>query len=64
MADGPSRAGPVAGWAAVVVNYNAGAALTDCVASVLAEDPRPELVVVDNASADGSVDELLRAHPG
>jgi N-acetylglucosaminyl-diphospho-decaprenol L-rhamnosyltransferase len=53
-----------AGWAAVVVNYNAGAALTGCVASVLAEQSRPELVVVDNASTDGSVEGLLRAHPG
>jgi GT2 family glycosyltransferase len=53
-----------AGWAAVVVNYNAGAALSDCVGSVLAQEPRPELVVVDNASTDGSVDGLGRAHPG
>ena len=53
-----------AGWAAVVVNYNAGAALVDCVASVLAEEPRPDLVVVDNASTDGSIDALRRAHPG
>ena len=44
------------GWAAVVVNYNAGAALAGCV--------RPEVVVVDNASTDGSVGGLLRAHPG
>ncbi len=51
-------------WAAVVVNFNAGDALTGCVASVLAQDPPPELVVVDNASTDGSVDRLLRAHPG
>jgi N-acetylglucosaminyl-diphospho-decaprenol L-rhamnosyltransferase len=53
-----------AGWAAVVVNYNSGAALVACVTSVLAEDPCPELVVVDNASTDESVDGLLRAHPG
>jgi len=52
------------GWAAVVVNYNAGPALRDCVASVLAQAPRPEVVVVDNASTDGSVDRLRRAHPG
>jgi N-acetylglucosaminyl-diphospho-decaprenol L-rhamnosyltransferase len=55
---------PEPGWAAVVVNYNAGPALLDCVASVLAQDPVPELVVVDNASTDGSVDGLRRAHPG
>jgi N-acetylglucosaminyl-diphospho-decaprenol L-rhamnosyltransferase len=53
-----------AGWSAVVVNYNAGPALADCVASVLAQDPAPELVVVDNASTDDSVDALREAHPG
>jgi len=57
-------ASPGADWAAVVVNYNAGAALAGCVASVLAQDPRPELVVVDNASTDDSLDGLRRAHPG
>jgi N-acetylglucosaminyl-diphospho-decaprenol L-rhamnosyltransferase len=58
-ADGGSGA-----WAAVIVNYNAGAALSACVASALAQTPRPELVVVDNSSTDGSVDDLLRAQPG
>ena len=53
-----------AAWAAVVVNYNAGSALVGCVVSVLAQDPRPELVVVDNASTDGSLAELRHAHPG
>src|SRR5438045_4871200 len=61
-ADGGS--GVPTGWAAVIVNSNAGSALDACVASVLAQDPRPEVVVVDNASTDGSVDGLLRAHPG
>jgi N-acetylglucosaminyl-diphospho-decaprenol L-rhamnosyltransferase len=55
--------GPCAAWAAVVVNYNAGEALRACLASILAEDPRPELVVVDNASTDGSVEAALRAFP-
>jgi N-acetylglucosaminyl-diphospho-decaprenol L-rhamnosyltransferase len=50
-------------WAAVVVNYNAGDALVECVTSVLAQDPLPELVVVDNASTDNSVDRLRRVHP-
>ena len=59
MVDGGS-----AGWAAVVVNYNAGDALADCVASVLAQDPVPELVVVDNSSTDGSVEALGRSCPG
>ena len=55
---------PGSGWAAVVVNYNAGTALIGCVTSLLAQEPAPELVVVDNASTDGSVDGLRRAHPG
>jgi len=63
-ADGADGPGPAAGWAAVVVNYNAGDALAGCVASVLAQDPRPELVVVDNASTDASVDGLRRSRPG
>jgi N-acetylglucosaminyl-diphospho-decaprenol L-rhamnosyltransferase len=50
-------------WAAVVVNYNAGGALLSCVASVLAQDPAPELVVVDNSSTDDSVTRLRDAHP-
>ena len=53
-----------ADWTAVVVNYNAGPALVACVGSVLAQDPPPELVVVDNASTDGSLEALRRAHPG
>ena len=61
--DGAPRAAGAA-WAAVVVNYNAGPALADCVASLLAQEPSPELVVVDNASTDGSVERLRQAHPG
>jgi N-acetylglucosaminyl-diphospho-decaprenol L-rhamnosyltransferase len=57
------RAGGAAGWAAVVVNYNAGDVLVGCVTSVLAQDPLPELVVVDNASTDDSIGRLRRVHP-
>lgn len=39
--------------AAVVVNYNSGEALAGCVRSLLDENVR-EVVVVDNASSDGS----------
>jgi N-acetylglucosaminyl-diphospho-decaprenol L-rhamnosyltransferase len=47
-------------WAAVIVNYNAGAHLVGCVRSLLADDSAgtPEIVVVDNASSDGSLDAL------
>jgi N-acetylglucosaminyl-diphospho-decaprenol L-rhamnosyltransferase len=53
-------------WAAVVVNYNAGEALLACVASLLADTSAggpPEIVVVDNASDDGSADALAAIHP-
>lgn len=45
--------------AAVVVNYNAGDALVSCVKSLLGDEPA-EVVVVDNASTDGSLGRLLK----
>ena len=51
-------------WAAVVVNYEAGDALTECVRSLRADDSAggpPQIVVVDNGSTDGSVARLQRA---
>ena len=54
-----SGAGDVA---AVVVNYNAGDHLLDCVRSIMADDVET-VVVVDNASVDGSLDALTRAEP-
>ena len=53
-------------WAAVVVNYNAGEHLERCVASLLADDSTgtpPEVVVVDNASSDGSADAAQSVFP-
>ncbi len=52
-------------WAAVIVNYEAGSLLSECVASVLADDSAgaPELVVVDNGSKDGSVATLRSRFP-
>ncbi|MGH9169321.1 MAG: glycosyltransferase family 2 protein [Acidimicrobiales bacterium] len=44
--------------AAIVVNYNAGHALLGCVASLAAEH-LGEIVVVDNKSVDGSMEQLL-----
>lgn len=46
--------------AAVIVNYNAGDYLADCVRSVRAEGV-DAVVVVDNASVDGSLDALTRS---
>ncbi len=46
---------------AVVINYNAGEAVLDCL-RVLAK-ARVPIVVVDNASTDGSDDEIARAFP-
>ena len=44
----------------VVVNYNAGSLLTQCVTSVISQGAA-QVVVVDNASSDGSVSALERA---
>ena len=61
--DGP---GPSASWSAVVVNYESGAALTECVESLFADTSAggpPDVVVVDNGSKDGSVARLERRCP-
>jgi N-acetylglucosaminyl-diphospho-decaprenol L-rhamnosyltransferase len=52
-------------WAAVVVNFEAGDLLTDCVQSLLADASAgpPEVVVVDNGSRDGSVERLRASVP-
>ena len=52
-------------WAAVVVNFEAGPLLLACVRSLFADTSAgtPEVVVVDNGSADGSLAEVERAFP-
>jgi N-acetylglucosaminyl-diphospho-decaprenol L-rhamnosyltransferase len=52
-------------WAAVVINYNAGPLLADCVASVLADTSAGsvELIVVDNGSTDDSLAVLAAKVP-
>jgi N-acetylglucosaminyl-diphospho-decaprenol L-rhamnosyltransferase len=51
--------------AVVIVNYNTGEYLTRAVRSAYesAGDARLEVVVVDNASRDGSAEAALQAHP-
>lgn len=54
-------------WAAVVVAYESGPLLADCITALLADDSAggpPEVVVVDNGSHDGSVERLEALHPG
>jgi GT2 family glycosyltransferase len=43
---------------AIIVNYNAGSLLRDCVDSLVACPLNIEIIVVDNASLDGSLDHL------
>lgn len=52
-------------WAAVVVNYEAGDCLVDCVTTLLADTSagKVEVVVVDNASTDNSITKLRQIRP-
>lgn len=50
--------------AAVIVNWNSGGALADCVRSLRAAAPATDIVVVDNGSRDGSVEAAEAADPG
>jgi GT2 family glycosyltransferase len=50
--------------AIVIVNYNCGDELLSCVGSWITAEPCPEIVVVDNASSDGSVEALGARFPG
>lgn len=55
----PTAAGRVA---AVVVNFESGTALTECLRTLMSESPA-EVVVVDNGSRDGSVEPVRRDFP-
>jgi len=67
--DPPDRPGPSQEerprWAAVVVNFESGPLLAECVGSLLADTSAGpmELVVVDNRSRDDSIADLVAAHP-
>ena len=53
-------------WAAVVINYEAGEALCECVRSLLDDTSAgraPAVVVVDNGSSDGSAAAVARSFP-
>jgi GT2 family glycosyltransferase len=51
--------GSGARFVVVIVNYNGGAMLRDCVQSAIDEDvPAPQIIVVDNGSADRSIEDL------
>lgn len=48
----------------VIVNWNAGEALSACVRSLREHVPGVDVVLVDNASSDGSPAAAMREHPG
>ncbi|CAN5866493.1 glycosyltransferase family 2 protein [soil metagenome] len=53
-----------AGVSAVVLNYNGGQMVLDCLASLKAQDPPcAEIICVDNESRDGSVGEVESKFP-
>jgi GT2 family glycosyltransferase len=58
---GESFSAEITSVSVVVVNYNAGAYLTECVRSALFQVN--EIIVVDNASTDGSIKKLLQSFP-
>lgn len=47
---------------AIVVNYNAGQALQRCVQALLGGSLRPDVLVLDNASTDGSASRLNQVY--
>jgi len=50
--------------AVVIVNWNGGESLRRCLASLAAQERRPDrVIVVDNASQDGSLERALGAFP-
>lgn len=54
----------VADACAIVVNYNGAQRLTNCLESLLGQTQPPDIVVVDNASSDGSARAAHARFPG
>ena len=51
--------------AVIIVNFNSGALLAECLRHLQAQTRRPErVIVVDNASQDGSADRSAAEYPG
>ena len=49
---------------AIIVNWNGGDGVLECIASLRAQTRQPdEIIVVDNASSDGSAERIAAAHP-
>ena len=48
--------------ATIIVNYNAGAMLQRCVNAVLESTEQTTVTVIDNASSDGSAENLLKTY--
>ena len=52
-------------FAVIIINYNGGDMLLDCVHSALREGiPAPQIIIVDNGSIDASIENLQRAIAG
>jgi len=54
----PCRANMKPAIHVIIVNFNAGETLTRCIQSVLAAGEKVNITVVDNASADGSAEQI------
>jgi GT2 family glycosyltransferase len=48
----------------IIVNYNAGRFLAECIFSIVRNDSGSEIVIVDNASTDGSLDIIEAQYAG
>jgi GT2 family glycosyltransferase len=60
----PRRSRPLAQQTSViVVAHNSGHLLQECIASIHHTEPDVEIVIVDNASADGAVSEVVTRFP-